>query len=128
MCASSVTDEQQGLPQVVYVTGEGGVGGAPQDGKLLWRFPWERGTEPNCATPIYGQGKLFVSSAHAGGGAVLQVGAGGVPQTVWKSAVMENQFTTAVLYQGYLYGFSSKRLRCVHFATGKKQWDNTGLV
>jgi hypothetical protein len=40
---------------------------------------------------------------------------------------MQNQFSTSVLYQGHLYGFSSKRLRCMNFATGQKRWDKTGL-
>jgi outer membrane protein assembly factor BamB len=126
-CASPIHFDHQDSPQVVYFTGAGAVGLAPQSGKVLWRYPWESGFEPHCSTPIHAHGKVFVSSTHGLGGAVFQLNPAGVPKTVWKSAVMENQFSTSVLTEGHLYGFSGKRLRCVNFATGKKHWDHKGL-
>jgi hypothetical protein len=52
---------------------------------------------------------------------------GGSPETIWKSQSMQNHISTSVLYQGSLYGFSERRLRCVDFATGKVRWDKLGL-
>ena len=46
---------------------------------------------------------------------------------MWKSKAMQNHFATSVLYNGYLYGFSEDRLRCVHFQTGAIKWDKVAL-
>jgi hypothetical protein len=48
-------------------------------------------------------------------------------ETVWKSQAMQNHFASAVLHEGYLYGFSTDRLRCVDFNTGEIKWEETGL-
>jgi hypothetical protein len=40
---------------------------------------------------------------------------------------MQNHFSTSVLYEGHLYGFSETRLRCVDFETGDVKWDRLGL-
>jgi hypothetical protein len=49
------------------------------------------------------------------------------PDVVWKNVAMANHFSTCVLFQGHLYGFSNDRFRCVEFATGKVKWDKPGL-
>jgi outer membrane protein assembly factor BamB len=49
------------------------------------------------------------------------------PETMWKKTTLQNHFTTSVLYEGYLYGFSDARLRCVDFRSGRIQWDKVGL-
>jgi hypothetical protein len=40
---------------------------------------------------------------------------------------MQNHFSSSVLYEGYLYGFSENRLRYVDFQTGEVKWDQLGL-
>jgi hypothetical protein len=70
---------------------------------------------------------LFLSSNYGSGGVVLRLKPAGDPQVVWKSLAMQNHFSTSVLHQGHLYGFSTDRLRCVEFATGKVRWDKAGL-
>lgn len=125
--ATPVLIQLAGEPQVVYFTGEGVVGVTPADGKPRWRFPWKTAFDINAATPIYSDGLLFLSSNYGNGGALLRLRAQGDPEVVWKSKVMENHFSTSALYRGHLYGFSTDRLRCVEFATGKMKWEKTGL-
>src|SRR5262249_39790568 len=60
--SSPVWAEVGGSPQVIFFTGVGAVGVAPQDGKLLWRYPWKTQYDLNIATPIYADGKVFISS------------------------------------------------------------------
>jgi outer membrane protein assembly factor BamB len=114
-------------PQIIFFTGIAAVGVAPQDGKLLWRYPWQTRYDLNIATPIYADGRVFISSNYGTGGAVFRLTGNGEPETVWKSKAMQNHFTTSVLYEGHLYGFSELRLRCVEFQTGKIKWEKTGL-
>jgi outer membrane protein assembly factor BamB len=125
--ATPIHIEVEGVPQVVYFTGQSGIGVSPADGKLLWRFDWKTSFDINAATPIYSDGCLFLSSNYGSGGVLLRLKAKGAPEVVWKSLAMQNHFSTCVLYQGHLYGFSTDRLRCVEFKTGKVKWDKTDL-
>jgi outer membrane protein assembly factor BamB len=126
-CGTPVWAEAGGAPQLIFFTARGAVGVAPKDGKLLWRYPWKTRFDLNIATPIYADGKVFISSNYGTGGALFRLTAKGTPETVWKKLTMQNHFSTSVLYRGHLYGFSDSRLRCVEFATGKVKWDKTGL-
>jgi outer membrane protein assembly factor BamB len=124
---SPVWVQSGGKTQVIYFTGAGAVGVAPKDGKLLWRYPWKTQYDLNIATPVYADGKVFISSNYGTGGAVLRLTDKEEPETVWKEKTMQNHISTSVLYEGHLYGFSEQRLRCVEFDTGKVKWDKTGL-
>lgn len=125
--SSAVWAEIGGVPQVIFFTGIAAVGVAPKDGTLLWRYPWKTTYDLNIATPIYSNGKVFISSNYGSGAAVFSVNDKNETQTVWKALSMQNHFATPVLYEGNLYGFSENRLRCVDFATGKLVWDQLGL-
>jgi outer membrane protein assembly factor BamB len=113
--------------QVIFLTGIGAVGVAPKDGKLLWRYPWKTQYDLNIATPIYADGKVFISSNYGSGGALFRPAEQGEPETIWKKLTMQNHFSTSVLHEGHLYGFSETRLRCVDFQTGEVKWDQIGL-
>jgi outer membrane protein assembly factor BamB len=114
-------------PQVIFFTGAAAVGVAPNDGHLLWRYPWTTRYNLNIATPIYADGKVFISSNYGTGGAVFHLSSSAEPETIWKSKSMQNHFSTSVLYKGHLYGFSEARLRCVDFETGAVKWDRGDL-
>ena len=61
------------------------------------------------------------------GGAVIRLTDKAEPTTVWKTKTMHNHFSSSVLHEGKLYGFSEQRLRCVDFETGEIKWDQPGL-
>ena len=125
--ATPVWAEVNGIPEVIFFTGKGAVGVTPQDGTLLWRYAWTTRYDLNIATPIYADGKVFISSNYGTGASVFRLKDHGEPETLWKSPAMQNHFSSSVLYQGNLYGFSERRLRCVDFQTGKIRWDKVGL-
>jgi outer membrane protein assembly factor BamB len=125
--ACPVWAEVGGVSQVIFFTGAGVVGVAPQDGRLLWRLPWQTRPPLHIATPIYADGQVFVSSNYGSGGAVCRLAGKGEPEIVWKSLAMQNHFSTSVLYQGHLYGVSEGRLRGVEFQTGTVKWSRAGL-
>jgi len=116
-----------GTPQVVYFTGTGVVAVTPADGKALWRYDWKTDYDLNTATPLYHDGKLFISSNYGHGAALLKVRAGGEPELLYKSLAMQNHYSTSVLLNGHLYGFSNDRLRCLDWETGAIKWDQRGL-
>jgi len=125
--ATPIYIDFKGTPQLIYFTGQGAVGVSPRNGKALWRYDWKTAFDINAATPIYAEGCVFISSNYGRGGALLRLQPDRDPDVVWKKGSMANHFSTCVLYQGHLYGFSNDRLRCVEFATGKVKWDKAGL-
>jgi outer membrane protein assembly factor BamB len=125
--ASPVWAEVGGTFQVIFFTGTGVVGVSPKDGQLLWRYPWKTTPPIHVATPIYADGKVFVSSNYGTGGALFRLTDKSEPETVWKTRVMQNHFSTSVLYEGHLYGISEGRLRCMDFLTGTVKWSKDGL-
>ncbi len=127
--ATPILIEAQGQAQVVYFTAAGIVAVRPADGQPLWRFPWKTNYDLNVATPIYAGGQLFLSSNYGRGAAMLRLKPEGPvgAEEVYRTANMQNHFSTSVLYRDHLYGFSNDRLRCVEWATGEIKWDQRGL-
>jgi outer membrane protein assembly factor BamB len=124
--ATPIWFEHAGIAQVLFYNSRGLVAVAPEDGRLLWRYTWKLQPDNPCATPIYADGHVFASAGHGVGGVLLRL-QDGKPETVWKSRAMQSKYSTAALYQGYLYGFSNSRLVCLELATGKPMWDRSGL-
>jgi outer membrane protein assembly factor BamB len=128
--ATPVWADVPGEPQVICFAGDCALGVAPADGTLLWRYPWRNEMERslNATTPVYADGRVFLTSLVSGnGGSLLRLTGRGAPELVWKAKTMQSHYPTPVLYQGHLYGFSNVRLRCVDFATGRARWDVSGL-
>lgn len=96
------------------------------DGKMLWEFPWKTRNDVNAADPIISGDRVFISSGYGKGCAVVSI-ASNSPKLVWRNKKMKNQFSSCVLYGGYLYGFDEKTLRCLDFATGEEKWRYKGL-
>ncbi len=120
-----------GMEQVLSFAGNKLVSVNPQNGNLLWQFPWQTSYDVNAATPVLiAPDKIFISSGYGVGGAVLQVktaeGTSSVEQ-VWRSKVMRNHFSSSVLFEGHLYGFDEATLKCVDVATQETRWATRGL-
>jgi outer membrane protein assembly factor BamB len=125
--SSPIWADVAGTPQLIFLTATRAVGVAPQDGTLLWSHPWKTTFDLNIATPVYADRQVFISSNYGKGGALLRLTNTNQPDLVWESPSMQNHFSTSVLYDGHLYGFSGTRLRCVDVQTGKVLWDNIGV-
>lgn len=119
-----------GTKQIVVLTGKSVVGVAADDGRELWRHPWETTLDANVATPIYQDGLLFISSGYGTGCALFRLSVtGGVAtaEELWDSKSMKNYFSTSVLHNGYLYGFNNTMLTCMAFDTGDVIWRERGF-
>ncbi len=124
--SSAVSANLAGIHQYVLLTGSAGIGVRASDGKLLWRYTKVSNGTANAATPIVSGDKVFLSSDYGTGCALLQIspnGTGGVKaEEVYFSREMRNHYSTSVLIDGKLYGYSSRILTCMDFATGAVDW------
>jgi outer membrane protein assembly factor BamB len=121
-----------GVRQLIFFTGDGLVSVSPDRGKLYWRYPWETHRGLNVATPIALDDYLFISSGYNRGCALLKVekdGTGGLKvERVYETTAMCNHFSSCVLYQEHLYGFTDPGLlTCMQFRSGQVLWQKRGF-
>ncbi|MBI3874659.1 MAG: PQQ-binding-like beta-propeller repeat protein [Verrucomicrobia bacterium] len=98
------------------------------NGREAWSFPWRTPFDMNAVTPIVSGDKVFISSSHDTGCALLQLS--GTNKVVWSNKLMRNHLNSSVLYQGHLYGFDDDKvpqLRCLNMADGTVPWATTVL-
>jgi outer membrane protein assembly factor BamB len=114
-----------GVRQILTFTASRLVGLAPENGRLLWEFPWK--TDVNASQPVIaGPDRVFISTDYGLDGAMLQVAAGADGQLttreLWRTNRMNNYFTSAVLHDGFIYGLDRSILACIDAATGELKW------
>lgn len=128
--ASPLLAEYQGVRQVVIHHSGGVAGHEPATGKLLWSFPWTNGEYINCSMPILDAGKpgqVFAATGYQSGSTLYRVerspdGTWSEPEQLWKVRQMKVKFTTAVQYQGHVYGLDDGYLACIDLTRGKSCW------
>ena len=115
-----------GVRQVVVVTAERAAGLRPDDGALLWEYPWTVPVVPNIAQPlVISDTQLFLSAGYGKGAALVELTPAGdrfAAATVWESNRMKNKFSSSVLIDGYIYGLDESILACIDAATGELLW------
>ena len=115
-----------GVRQVLVVTAARAVGLRPEDGSLLWEYPWTVPTVPNVAQPlVVGAARLFLSASYGKGAALVELTPDGdrfTAATVWETHRMRNRFSSSVLVDGYIYGLDNAILACLDAATGALMW------
>lgn len=101
----------------------------PKNGSLLWKHPYmnEWSAHPN--TPIYRDGKIFVTSGYDRGATLLELAPNhrGV-RVVWENKTLDTHHGNVVLADGYLYGSTWEgnaqgNWVCLDFLTGKVMYD-----
>lgn len=119
-----------GRRQVLAVTARRVAGIAPEDGTVLWDFPWANSIGINVAQPILvGANRFFVSAGYGKGAALVELtSAGGKlsAASVWERASMKNKFNSSVLHEGHVYGLDEGMLTCVDVLTGEQKWKARG--
>jgi outer membrane protein assembly factor BamB len=125
-----------GRKQIVAYTGSAVLGLAPENGAMLWRYPYETDFGCNTATPVAVGGNVYISSGENHGGVMLRL----TPQgekfdvaEVWSSqgtqSVLRAEWQTPLVLDGRLYGFDNvgaagpvTHLTCIDGATGERLW------
>ena len=125
-----------GQDQVVAYMNEGPVGVDPNNGDLLWSYPYKNSQGVNASTPVWGDGNLlFCSSAFDGGSLVLKLTRAGdktTVQEVWSHKLMRMHFSNVIRLGDTLYGtsgdFGPTPLTAVDVKTGQVLWRDRSLA
>ena len=120
--------ELGGRRQIVVVSASRVVGLAPENGALLWEYPWATDMGINVSQPIMvDRNRFFISSGYGKGAALVEVKGSGnsfTASTIWENTNMKNKFNSSVLYNGYVYGLDEGILVCLDVNTGERKWKN----
>ena len=118
--------ELAGRRQIVVVSASRVVGLTPENGSLLWSYPWSTDMGINVSQPIMvDQNRFFISSGYGKGAALVEVKGSGnnyTATTIWENNNMKNKFNSSVLHNGYVYGLDEGILVCLDVNTGERKW------
>ena len=121
---SEINYDAFSIEQIVLQTGAGATGVAPDDGKVLWSYPWpgsDRIVQPARIEP---NDLLIVAGDGFGLRRVgFEPGRGGwSAQDRWMSTRLKPNFNDFVVHEGYAYGFDGSILACIDVEDGSRQW------
>jgi outer membrane protein assembly factor BamB len=134
--ASPILIKMDGQDQLVAFMNEGPVGLDPNNGELLWSYPFKNSQGVNASTPVWGDGNLlFCSSGYDGGSLVLKLTKTGdktTAQEVWSHKLMRMHFSNVIRLGDTLYGtsgdFGPTPLTAVDVKTGQVLWRDRNLA
>ena len=129
--STSIFAEFGGYRQLINMTQSCVYGVDRNTGKLLWTSKFENKVSINITDPIFHNGYVFIASGYGIGCKLLKLNLSGnkiVPETVWKSDLMDNHHGGVILHKGYLYGSGQDAHGwfCLDFMTGKQMWKSRG--
>ena len=128
--SSAVAVEIGGVRQYIVFTGEAAVGVLAKNGELLWRYAPVSNSTANIATPVIHENLVFLSSSYGTGCALLRLESASGSTTareVYFNRDMRNHYSSSILLDGYLYGFSSRILTAMNFKTGQVAWQDRSV-
>jgi len=96
-------------------------------GKEIASYDWTTKYDINGADPLVIEDKIFISSGYKHGAAMLDFSSGKLKR-VWENEVMQNQFSSSVYIDGYIYGIDGQAkgkgfLRCIAAKDGSEVWN-----
>jgi outer membrane protein assembly factor BamB len=102
----------------------------PSNGHILWKVAHEGLKEGRdlikCVTPLYHDGKVYVSGGYNTGGMLVKIADDGLSaKVVWTDDVLDVHHGGVVLLNGYIYGANwlnngDGNWCCIEWETGKK--------
>jgi outer membrane protein assembly factor BamB len=129
---SAVLASIGGIEQIVTVSAQRILSFDPNDGHLLWDYPFANDRENNIADVIVSDDLVYASSGYGKGSILLR------PQRQdnekffvtpeWTSELLDNHHGGVLLVDGYLYGAGQEARGwfCLDFKTGDKKWQTPG--
>ena len=130
--SSAVLVAFAGERQLITMTAKGVIGVRPRDGVLLWRYPHANRRGINVATPIFADGRVYVSTGYGAGGVMvaLRQDEGRVAaEKGWFHKAPDNHHGGIVLVDGHLYGSGDHQRGwwCLALATGEVKHTHRGV-
>jgi outer membrane protein assembly factor BamB len=129
---SAVIADINGVNQLITLSATRILSFDPNNGHLLWDFPFANDRDNNVADVIVNNGLVFAASGYGKGSILLQPrrqadGKFSV-EPVWTSELLDNHHGGVVLVDGYLYGagHESRGWFCLDFKAGRELWQTRG--
>jgi outer membrane protein assembly factor BamB len=127
--ASPAYANLDGVLQILVHNEQGLTGHSPDDGQVLWHFPWTNSVVTNASQPIVhagGENRVLLSTDYGKGAALIHVSRDAASnwqvKQLWTSRHMKTKYCTAILYDRYVYGLDEGILACIDVAEGRRQW------
>jgi outer membrane protein assembly factor BamB len=123
--AAPIIADVGGTKQLIILGCEDVYGMDPATGKTLWSEEWVTQYDVNATTPIYHEGKLFITSGSGHACMMLELSPTGAKK-LWENKSLMSRFPQAILDRGAIYGVSDERggvLKCLDWASGKVNWE-----
>jgi len=125
-----------GSPQLCHLAGHDQIvilnrsvltGHEVRTGRVLWTYPWENSTATNCSQSVpVGQRLLFVSTGYGKGCGLLElsqsVAGHWTALPVWANRNLKTTFSSAVVYDDFVFGLDEGILCCIDLANGARRW------
>jgi outer membrane protein assembly factor BamB len=115
-----------GRRQIVVVSSSRILGLVPENGSLLWSYPWDTDMGINVSQPILvDKNRFFISAGYGKGAALVEVSGSGnnfSAKAIWENINMKNKFNSSVLHEGHVYGLDEGILTCLDVSTGTRKW------
>ncbi len=124
--ASPLLATLAGKRQIVMVNDTTVEGYDVADGKVLWKYEWQKAPAKASQPPVLPGDRLLLTGGYGLPGVLLQVKRDGdqwTTEEVWTTSHMRTKFTTPVVRDHYAYGLDDGALTCIDLdADGKVVW------
>lgn len=125
---SPIAADHNGVHQIIQLTMNHVAGVDAKTGKTLWTSNWP-GKTAVIPTPIFRDGKVYVTSGYLVGCKQIDLGTSSAPVDVWENQNMVNHHGGVVLVGDYLYGYSDRGgWTCQDWKTGEVKWAEQGKL
>ncbi len=129
--ATPVLIEVKGKTELAVFHRDSVSGFDPASGKKLWNVPWGKNNELNITTPVFDNGKLFITNFNTESG--LLDFSSSEPSVLWKTKKFGAHHTDPFILNGYIYGYTgfsgqnSGKFMCLSEKDGSVQWQTGEL-
>jgi outer membrane protein assembly factor BamB len=141
---SPIVIERGGKKLILTVTGNYIIGIDAENGDIPWQIAYreipvpESGNDINIVTPLYRDGRIFVTSGYDHTGVMVELSEDAASASVaWWNQDLDTHHGGVVLVDGYIYGsnwINNKKGNwvCLDWNSGKtmyeKEWNNKGSI
>jgi outer membrane protein assembly factor BamB len=106
---SPILIERGGRKLIINMVQESVICVDAEDGGLVWRYPYKTPYDTGTVTPVYHDGRIFVTSVvqrdYTPGGLMLEMSEDGTKVTrKWSNKILDCHHGHVILLDGYLYG------------------------
>ncbi len=120
--SSVISIEHNMVRQYVQLLFDAAVGIDAETGKVLWNVPFP-GQTAVIPTPIYADGKVYVTSGYNAGSTLIELADDGTAKEVWHSRDMSNHHGGVIYMNGCFFGHGNGRtFVCQDLDSGKELW------